>query len=232
MSPLTTPVRLLYIDDSGAEATGFIVYSWIETTLNDCWRGGLRGWLDLRKDLYVRYRIPPAAELHAAPLLGGHGRPSLDSAVNSSKQARNEVMELALATIGSATDFRVGTVYRETTARGAAYGRERSVVYEAFIHHLDARLELADEWGMAIMDGNGSDKGYDSAHRALKLATRRVIEDPLFQSSHRSQWVQMADLVAWTAYQSLLRAPNKKFAWDWYDQHLRAADVNGGPVLL
>jgi hypothetical protein len=44
--------------------------------------------------------------------------------------------------------------------------------------------------------------------------------------------VQTADLVAWTAYQHLLRHPGKRFAWHWYDRHLRSSDANGGPVLL
>ncbi|HEX5400730.1 MAG TPA: hypothetical protein VFX16_00355, partial [Pseudonocardiaceae bacterium] len=34
---------------------------------------------------------------------------------------------------------------------------------------------------------------------------------------HRSQWVQMADLTAWSAYQGLLRHEGKQFAWTWYD---------------
>jgi Protein of unknown function (DUF3800) len=85
---------------------------------------------------------------------------------------------------------------------------------------------------MIFMDGDGSDQGYYSAHRALKLADRHVIEDPLFQVSHRSQWVQMADLVAWSAYQALQRSPDRRFAWNWYDDYLAAHDANGGPVAL
>lgn len=66
----------------------------------------------------------------------------------------------------------------------------------------------------------------------MKLRHRNVIEDPLFQASHRSQWVQMADIVAYVAYQGLQRYPGKQFVWDWYDQHLRAIDSNGGPIAL
>jgi hypothetical protein len=85
---------------------------------------------------------------------------------------------------------------------------------------------------MVFMDGDGTAAGYHDAHRALKLDHRHVIEDPLFVPAHRSAWVQMADLVAWTAYQHLLRHPGKRFAWEWYDRHLRASDINGGPVAL
>lgn len=82
------------------------------------------------------------------------------------------------------------------------------------------------------MDGDGSDPGYAAAHRDLKLAHRRVIEDPIFLAAHASQWVQMADLVAWSAYQGLLRHPGKEFAWEWYHRHLRDVDVADGPRAI
>jgi hypothetical protein len=90
---------------------------------------------------------------------------------------------------------------------------------------------MAGEHGMILMDGDGSRaQGYYDAHRNLKLSNRSVIEDPLFVPAHRSQWVQMADLVAWSAYQSLLRHTGKQFAWEWYDTYLGLSDVNGGPL--
>jgi hypothetical protein len=231
MTAAASSTRLFYVDDSGAPSTGFVVYSCIETTFED-WRTGLRAWLDLRQDLYATYKIPASVELHATNLVGGRGYPSTDPAVNASKQARSEVMQRALAAIGDAGDLRVRTVYRLTAARGSSYQAEREALYAAFIEHLDVRLELAGELGMVVMDGDGTASGYYNAHRALKLAKRRIIEDPFFQTSHRSQWVQMADLAAWTAYQALLRHPTKQFAWGWYDRHLSGADVNGGPVAL
>jgi hypothetical protein len=42
----------------------------------------------------------------------------------------------------------------------------------------------------------------------------------------------MADLVAWSTYQALLRNPQNRYAWDWYDTYLRPHDVNGGPLAL
>jgi hypothetical protein len=85
---------------------------------------------------------------------------------------------------------------------------------------------------MIFMDGDGSAHEYYAAHRALKLTDRYVIEDPLFQPSHRSHWMQMADLAAWTAYQSLVRQPSRQFAWDWYGRYLGARDVNGAPLRI
>jgi hypothetical protein len=141
-------------------------------------------------------------------------------------------MKLALARIGSTPCLSVGTVYRVTGATGSAYAAERAQVYGKLVAHLDVRLAAAGELGMIFMDGDGSETAYFSAHRNLKLAYRHVIEDPLFQASHRNQWVQMADIIAWSAYQKVRQAPERKFAWDWYDAHLLHRDVNGGPLAV
>jgi hypothetical protein len=68
--------------------------------------------------------------------------------------------------------------------------------------------------------------------RNLPLASRNIIEDPFFVDSHRSQWVQMADLVAWTAYQHLNGGATKHFARNWYPRLLQASDVHRGPQAL
>ena len=228
---ITPPVRLFYADDSGAEDTGIVVFSWIECGIGD-WRVGLRGWLDLRKDLYARHGIPPAYELHATKFVRGVGNPSTNAGWNRRKQNRSQVMREALTSIGGSSELGIGTAYRRTAARGVAYQAQREQVYDALVAHLDARLSAAGEYGMIFMDGDGTATGYYDAHRALKLAHRNIIEDPLFVPADRSAWVQMADMVAWTAYQSLLRHPGKRFAWRWYDWYLLARDVNGGPVAL
>lgn len=225
------PVRLFYVDDSGSVATGLVVYSWIECDIQE-WRVGLKTWLELRRDLYARFRIPPAYELHASQFVNGRGRPSTDPEWNLSKQNRWAVTEELLATIGDCPQLRVGTVFRHTDARGHHYHREREALYVELISHLDERLTSTDELGMVFMDGDGSAAGYYAAHRGLRLSRRRVIEDPLFQASHRSQWVQMADLAAYAAYHAILRHPSKAFCSGWYDQYLKGCDPNGGPLRL
>jgi len=35
--------------------------------------------------------------------------------------------------------------------------------------------------------------------------------------------------VAWTPFQHLYRADNRRFAWHWYDTYLSGRDVHGGP---
>jgi hypothetical protein len=230
--PPASPARLFYVDDSGAEDTGWAVFAWIECTFPS-WCGALRAWLDLRKTLYAEYRIPPAAELHATQFINGRGKPSQNPGVNMSKKARHDVAEQALATICACPDLQVGAVYRQTSARKKAYAVEREATYAGLVDHLDTRLAAAGEHGMVIMDGNGTHStGYYGAHRGLKLNSRNLIEDPLFVPAHRSAWVQMADFVAWTTYQGLQRHPGKQFTWNWYDQYLRGCDVNGGPVAV
>jgi hypothetical protein len=225
------PVRLFYVDDSGSPENGWIVYSWIECTIVD-WRLGLRAWLDLRKQMFADHKIPPAYELHAAHFIGGRGDPSTDPAWNRRKRNRAIAIQQALTAIGTAEALRVGTAYRLSASRGRAYNQEREALYEALVAHLNERCGRAGEYGMIFMDGDGSAHGYYAAHRGLKLADRYIIEDPLFQVSHRSQWVQMADLAAWSAYQGLVRSPNRRFAWDWYARYLGPHDVNGGPLGL
>jgi hypothetical protein len=207
--------RSFYVDDSGAHDTGFIVYSWLEVTPG-CWASGLRHWLNLRKDLYAQYQVGADEELHATVIYGGRKMPSTS----------------AIEEIGKNKDVRLGTVYRLTTATGKDYAAERANVYEALLAHLDQRLLASGEYGSVHMDGDGSDPTYLRAHRNLKLDTRRILEDPYFQSSNVSQWVQMADLVAWTTYQSILKFPGKEIPAGWYDKHLRARDINGGPMAV
>ncbi|TFV52577.1 DUF3800 domain-containing protein [Blastococcus sp. TF02A-35] len=221
---------MFYVDDSGVENTGWATFSWIQTTPNG-WRAMLRRWLDLRKELYEQFRIPPSVEIHATKFLGSRGRPSTDPAFNHRKQ-RIQAAELMLSTIAGMPGVGIGTAYRHTTARGSRYAEEKADLYLSLTQHLDQQLADAGNLGLIFMDGTGTDPTYRRAHRALKLATRSIVEDPIFQGSHLSQPVQAADLIAWTTYQHLLRHPGKKQFWTWYQDYLQPLDVNGGPIQL
>lgn len=231
--PQAVPVRFFYIDDSGTVDTGWIVYSWVECSALT-WNAGLRAWLDFRKQLFLKHAIPVSYELHATKFARGEGNPSADPLWNRHKRNRGPVVQDALATIGGCAHLNVGTVYRQTSASGSAYAQERGDLYQQLVHQLDRRLGAASEAGVLLMDGRPVSRYYD-AHRSLPLATRNIIEDPLFVESGRSQWVQMADLVAWSAYQHLRAAspPTKRhFARHWYPTHLAGCDIHGGPQPL
>jgi hypothetical protein len=184
------------------------------------WASVLQRWLQQRRTLYANYGIPPSVELHATELIGGRGTPSRFAKVNRSKQLRRHIVRDALAAIGEIDEIRVGTVYRYTAERGRNYQAVKADVYSTLLHYWDTQCARESRFAMVYMDGDGSDKTYLDSHRRLHLGSRRIIEDPHHQHSHLSQWVQMADLIAWTAYQSIRKHTNKKFAWDWYDLYL------------
>lgn len=220
-------MKLFYVDDSGAEATGYACFSWLEVPA-DHWKQGLREILDWRQTLTAAHRIPSSYELHATKFANGRGNPSLDASWNRSKAKRSEVMDSAMDFLGSRPWLGIGTVYSESVLRRDHFAAERSRVYSELVTLIDGRLTAADEFGILIMDGDGTDNSYTAAHRRLKLATRSLIEDPMFQHSHGSQWVQLADTTAYAAYQHLLRHEMKRFAWGWYPS-LQMRDVLGEP---
>ena len=105
-------------------------------------------------------------------------------------------------------------------AHGIPKGRELHAV--EFANGRGNPSVHGDEWNRRkslrrqVMDGDGTDASYLSAHRGLAVRRRSLIEDPFFQHSARSQWVQIADLVAYAGYQSVAQLPQKKFTWHWY----------------
>lgn len=56
------------------------------------------------------------------------------------------------------------------------------------------------------------------------MSERHVIEDAIHLDSRSSQIIQMADLVAWSAFTSLERYSQQEFAWDWYGSYLSERD--------
>jgi hypothetical protein len=91
----------------------------------------------------------------------------------------------------------------------------------------DRRLEARNEHGIAIINGDGRETGYHEPHRSRELGVRRVLEDPMFAVSYQNQFVQIAELVAYCAYQHVLSQDGKRFVRDWYSIYLPKAE---GPV--
>lgn len=209
------PARFIYVDDSGAEQTGFATYSWV-TVAFDHWRQALGDVLSWRAPLTRTYGIPKKYELHATQFANGRGNPSLDDTWNRRKANRSAVLDETFERFATWDWMTIGTIYSNSESHRESFKKKRHRVYSHLIHHLDEQLRSADEWGTLVMDGDGSDTSYISAHRELPLETRSLLEDPSFQSSSRSQWVQIADLVAYAAYQDVARIPEKHFAWPWY----------------
>ena len=142
------------------------------------------------------------------------------------KDVGRDVALKCLEAIRDCPDISVGAVWMQTTERGPGFAVKKHALYDRLLIDLDSRLADDDVHAMITMDGE--EKRFLESHRRLKLDTRHVIEDPAMHDSKRSQWVQMADLVAYTALISLNRHQHNEFGWEWYATHLKDSDVNGG----
>src|SRR5699024_10634697 len=154
--------------------------------------------------------------MHATKFANGRGNPSLDEHWKRRKAHRSTGLDETFTQSTHWNWMQVGTLYSTQGSHRESYRATRQRTYTSLVRHLDRSLRRNGEWGMLVMDGDGNDTSYISAHRQLPLAERSLLEDPAFQHSSRSQWVQVADLVAYAAYQSIVRIPEKHFAWSWY----------------
>ncbi|ATE51967.1 hypothetical protein [Actinosynnema pretiosum] len=215
--------RFFCIGESGSADSKIVVYGWVELLARD-WEPALRTWAAWRKALHGSTGVPVDYELRATDFANGRGNPT-KTAWDRDKSARTAVVADALATIGTMPDVRTGAVHRRAESRCSA---ARAAVYAELVREIDQRLRSAGEFGIVLMNGNGAAPLHRAAHRALDLASRRIVEDPLCSKGSRAdQWDQVADLVAYAAYQHVLRAPGKEAAWEWYPNLLGGASATG-----
>ena len=224
-------VNLFFVDDSGDPTVGVItalVFPW------EVWPKVLKEWLGWRKWLWKQYQLPTDFEIHAQEFVSGHGTvPDYEDAegvlrkpeISSKLGLRKEVYRRSLAQIERQSDVRIITIACEGLGVPGTYSR--------FVALIDEWLRGLGEWGIFIVDGK-DDSAYRPAHRKLELRDRRIIEDPLMQSSRHSQLIQMADLVAHAAFQHVKRDEDKRFMWDWYPRQLAGSSFEdaGLPLLL
>jgi uncharacterized protein DUF3800 len=227
MNSTTAPTRFRfhYLDDSGSPDTGYATFTWLALG-PEHWDTARALWTAFRTDLETRYRIPAAARLHATDLLTGRRNASLDSDVDLRSVGRRIVRE-GLEVIAGMPGLSVGTVYR----RGVHPGQTKHGLYRALLAYLDEQLRRAGTLGMLFIDGDGSDHRYAAAHGTLPPVAPNLIEAPVFRPAEDDQWVQMADFAAWSAYQSILRRPNRRRFWNWYPRTVGRLDPTG-PIPL
>lgn len=211
-------VRLIYVDDSGN--TALHLYAMVLVHDVD-WSQALASWLDVRGVLRDEYAIPVRHELHAVDFLNGRGNPSVDPGWNRRKKARVEAGHRLAACIGA---LPVSTLVYYSDQHS------KRLVYRRATEDLQAMLTRCDDHAIVVVDGDGTDAGYDLAHRGIELANRRILEDPWHQASHANQWIMIADLVAYLAFQSL-NGSNSAFK-SWYSSYFAHLDLNGGPVRI
>ncbi len=192
---------MFYADDSGNLEEGWIVYGWVELAVEH-WDAVLTHWLTFRKRLVADYGIPTAEELHLTALVNGRGHVSTAPPSRFVRQGETlwkplgrEVAVRCLEAVRECPHIEIGVCFRRSSLRNKNINRDREAVYSSLVALWDSQLHRSREYGIVGMDGDGSDPIYYNAHRALSLSTRRIIEDPMFHSSRRSQWTQIADIV-------------------------------------
>ncbi|WP_328654519.1 DUF3800 domain-containing protein [Micromonospora sp. NBC_00330] len=224
-----TNFALFYVDDSGSEAHGLTTFSWIRTDPAH-WADAIQRWLQFRAAIYRRHGIPADTRLHATELAGGRGTWAQAPATRS-KRAGLAVIQDGLNAIAALPGITLGSVYRRTSSRGRDFERDKQDLYRCMVARLDAELREAAAFGAVVMDGDGTNGNYNRGHRCLDNG-RALIEDPFFRQASASQWVQIADLAAWTGYRSLRPAGRRDKSTAWYAQILQHLDRDGGPVEL
>ena len=137
-----------------------------------------------------------------------------------------------LVALSECPHIEIGVAYLRSARKGTEINHDRELAYTRLVSLWDAQLRQADSFGVVGMDGDGSDPIYYNAHRSLDLRTRHIIEDPMFHSSRRSQWTQMADLVAWTGFAHLNPHGGNEFACVLYGDHLAGRNPMREPIDL
>jgi hypothetical protein len=124
----------------------------------------------------------------------------------------------ALDLIGAQSGLTVTTLYTEQLDN---WWEARKTAYRGLLRTLDRQLAQTGERAALIVDGDGTEGLYAQAHRRIQPA--RIPHSATAVPAHTSPWLQMADLAAYSACQTLARQPSKAFMWGWYGRHLPKA---------
>jgi hypothetical protein len=206
--PLPQRSYVVYVDDSGNEKVGSI---WTGLAIPlDLGTEYLGRWLGFRRTLYNKHSIPASFELHAQAWLAiepekhieDESQRELAKATDGEvvpllrrgkeqRRMRSQMFEKGLKTIGTFTDARIFTVFKA--------GRKGKVGF-----YRDLLCFLENAHATVMVDGGHDSGGHlHKCHRALKIRSRRVVEDAGMRRSHESQLLQMADWCAHAAFQSV-----------------------------
>lgn len=213
---------LLYTDDSGEAGVTF--FSGLLIPI-DQWTESLRRWLEFRRWMHKKHQVPASFELHAYAWTPAKDVPvpnDADAPVNTTKGIRREIPEKGLKTISALPGLAVVTVQHPSPVKADAY--------KDLLEGVSDELEKRGAWALMVVDGDpkNPDPHVRDAHRQLKLKHRRVIEDGWLQDASVSQFIQMADLVAHSAFQAHHKLPARQFMWGWYAQHVHELEWRCG----
>ncbi|MFE3788903.1 DUF3800 domain-containing protein [Streptomyces goshikiensis] len=209
------PLRLYFVDDGGdARTTACFASLGIDLAHADA---AAQRWREFRDELDAdaRLEIPVESSLHAVKLAGARGRHvhrsrSTDRVMH--RQHCQEVILRGLRTIAAIPGTRVRAVYRETEN----YGRDRPALYAALLQQLNLELATSGAHGVVIIDGDGTEGALRRAHRALPDEGRHIIGDPVFRPARDLDLLQAADMLVYSAYQSIAKRQSRAFMWHWF----------------
>ncbi len=217
--PFPSRSYVVYVDDSGSEKVGWL-WSGLALPL-DLWTEYLGRWLSFRRWLYNQHAIPASFELHAQAWLAVEpvkqtagdqlalavqapgGLPEILSRGKDERRSRFEVFEKGLKTIGTFTEARLFTTFTPSST-----GEAKFALYDDLLCFVEDFLAAERGHATFLVDGGHDSGGHlRAAHRALLIKSRRVIEDAGLRRSSDSQLLQMADVCAHAAFQSIQDKP-------------------------
>jgi len=227
--PHPTRSYIAYVDDSGNENLGLL---WLALLIPlDLWTEYLGRWLGFRKNLYAKTHVPASHEIHAQvwlspdPLQETDGEalgalrddagelPGILLGGKASRRERSRWYEKGLLTIGTFTEARLLTVFSYEHS-----GPAKIALYDELLCFIEEFLRPEKSHATMIVDG-AMDSGSHlrTAHRALLIQRRRIVEDATLRRSSESQLLQMTDICAYAAFQSLQGKRNAVFASRYED---------------
>ncbi len=222
----TEGLTLIYPRNAGSSTDGLVVFSWVEVK-PDQWSAALASWTQHRENLYAKYGVPPTEELHASALIAGRGSPSENDTFNESQSMRRALVEDSLGALGENDSIEIGTVYRRTPERGRAYQTVKADTFSDLVSSWDDKFSREGRFPMISITGLAITVDHAlKAHRLLNEDTKKVRGNPYHHDGPISQWTQMADLLAWAAYQGQRPNQSNDYAWDWYEQKITASKPN------
>ncbi|WP_425586167.1 hypothetical protein [Streptomyces sannanensis] len=125
----------------------------------------------------------------------------------------------ALDLIGSHPGVSVTSVH--TTVLGD-WRAAKTTAYTGLLRQPDWQLAAENEHATLVVDGDGTEALYGQAHTLVQPA--RIAQPAQQLPAHDSLWLQAADLVAYSACQSVAQQESRRFMWQWYGRHLPKAE--------